>query len=384
MDGLRTDVARLTNRVHAQESSIDLISHQVAEQETKYDTDFEAVQQELANLNTAIPNHETEIAKQSGRLDDTIDSVVAIEERLQPALRQVNENKIKIATYAPLEQSNMDMNEDLFEKLGIINLSLVDLDSEVQKFTGDMRRENGEIRKDVSRLQVDQATIGENLNDVTGSMDALVQSIRQDSTRLEQLDSNVAVIHKKHLEAEMALNSLNSFARVTVSTQMGELQQEFVTQQQKIENLKDENSQKMLQMKLALSTDINQTQILVSEKCEELEEAIEFKLQHEVTKLEIFATNLNNVTASKISKDFEDFTQGLVDFTNDIKNSVTDNNEQIADLKIDVENLENVTTQNIQGINSQVTAKSIDVTKKYGDLEQRHHTAENEMHAVKS
>lgn len=72
-----------------------------------------------------------------------------------------------------------------------------------------MRRENIDIRKEISRIQVDQATIGGSLNDVTGSMDDLVDTIQQDSTRLEQLDSNVAVIHKKHLESEILLTSLN-------------------------------------------------------------------------------------------------------------------------------------------------------------------------------
>ena len=111
---------------------MDSISRHISEQMSKYEIDIDTIIKEVAALNVAIPLQKSSITEQADKIGRTSESISSIELRLQPAIRQINENKQKLVAFAPMEKTTHDMNEDLFEKLGIITKGLSEIDSEVQ------------------------------------------------------------------------------------------------------------------------------------------------------------------------------------------------------------------------------------------------------------
>ena len=108
----QADVAALFDGLDECDKQIDAIAARVASVELRQSADRER--------------------DRDGGSAHNAESIRAIELRLQPALRQINENKAKLLSYEPMRNSNHEMNQDLFQKLGSITGGLADIDAKVQ------------------------------------------------------------------------------------------------------------------------------------------------------------------------------------------------------------------------------------------------------------
>ena len=77
--------------------------------------------------------------------------------------------------------------------------------------------------------------------------------------RMQELDENVAQIHKKTLEIEMVANSVNSLARVSLPDQIGELKRTQSDQFGLFEVMINSNSDEIIKTKKELKSVQNKT-----------------------------------------------------------------------------------------------------------------------------
>lgn len=153
--------------------------------------------------------------------------------------------------------------------------------------------------------------------------------------------------------------------------------------QKRIEKSRVVNKDKLQQLTMEMRKNLNNTQQLIVKKCDAIENDFKSSLKEKLSALELYSTNLNNKTSSKLTQDFDNFSEGLVDFTNDIKFTVADVNDKLHDLQLDVENLDSYSNKALADLNTLYKKSSAHSAKKYKDLEQRQHDAINDMHTVK-
>ena len=210
---------------------------------------------------------------------------------------------------------------------------------------------------------MEQATTKEGLEDVTNSLDDLVGTIRQDGTRIEQIDSNQAVIHKKQLETESALTYLNTFVRIDMSEQMKALEsknqrlsEDFVEAKTRIDRSIATVQSDMKAAKVTHDSSMKNLNAMSAEMNKKLDETI---TEH--------SNNLEfqrNQTHSKITSLFEPLARDFSQMETRFSASLDEINQKFDELDDSVTWLDNFAQKSVTTLTAVVNDKNSEFSTK--------------------
>lgn len=139
------------------------------------------VKTEVSALGLDISNNLRHLERQSNQVRGLNETLGNIQSRIQVVSRQGLENQAVIKTLEPISKGHHSLNQDLFEKLGAIQIELNQMDEEFRKLSDDLHGELDMVETQISKLTVDGAAMKNGLKSVTTSMDGVIDAIQSDS-----------------------------------------------------------------------------------------------------------------------------------------------------------------------------------------------------------